>query len=106
MMHVAHCGIGCDESVAPRTAWMIRNVRALRFNYLGQELCSVRNDLMNCSPEIHAYTHLFVDISGWEISLEPALWIFVLIVVNQSKRLLDLIILVVASVNNDARMMP
>jgi hypothetical protein len=55
------------------------------------------------ATERQSSPYLLVDVSGGEVGLQPALRIFVGVVVRQAKLFLHLIILVVASVDDDGR---
>ena len=50
-------------------------------------------------------THLFVYVSSREVSLEPVLWILVLVIVCQAIRLLHLVVLVISGIDDDGRVM-
>lgn len=50
-------------------------------------------------------THLFVYVSSRKVSLEPVLWILVLVIVCQAIRLLHLVVLIISGIDDDGRVM-
>lgn len=98
LVHVSNGGIRGLQSIAPWRTWMIWYMWA--FGSYGFRKDLVGSLLASKLVSQGVNTCLLVDVPGWEVGLQPAFRILILVVVRQPKRLLHLIILVVTSIDN------
>lgn len=85
LMHVTNGRVGRGLPITPRATRVIESTRRVFLNHLWEEL--------------------LIDVTGREIGLEPVFWVLVLIVVSETRLLLNLVIFIVANPDDNGWVM-